>query len=108
MKSDNFAKAKQVNDLVYDVLQGTQHLRSMAEKHLPRFEREDYADYRKRLNRATLTPILQETVSTVVGRIFSNDIQIDSALPLDSVNELNDSFSVVLRDVVTDSVKFGC
>ena len=108
MKSDNFAKAKQVNDLVYDVLKGTQHLRSMAEKHLPRFEREDYADYRKRLNRATLTPILQETVSTVVGRIFSNDIQIDSALPLDSVNELNDSFSVVLRDVVTDAVKFGC
>ena len=108
MKSNEFSQSKLQNAIVEDVLKGTLFMRQMGRKYLPKFDIETDEDYFKRLNRATLTPILQETIETVVGRIFSNDVQINSPLQLNSVNEFNDSFAVVLKGVVNDSVKFGC
>lgn len=108
MKSNEFSQSKLQNAIVEDVLKGTLFMREMGRKHLPKFDIETDEDYFKRLNRATLTPILQETIETVTGRIFSNDVIVDSPLPLDSVNEFNDSFQVVLKAVVNDAVKFGC
>ena len=107
-ENSNFAKAKALNGIVADVMKGTIHMRTMGRRYLPPFAHEDSGDYYSRLNRATLTPILSETINTVVGRIFSSDMAINSPLQLDSATSNNESFAVMLKSVVFDAVKFGC
>lgn len=66
-------------DLVAALDGGTPTMREDAEKWLPRFEAEDSRDYRTRLERTVLFNVFGRTLSTLVGKPFSEALRLDDA-----------------------------
>lgn len=68
-------------DLIADLMGGTARMRSVRERHLPRWPLEDACDYDVRVKTATLFPAYARTVAVLTGKPFSQSITIGDDVP---------------------------
>jgi len=74
-------RQRELTDLPQALMGGTPAMRKAAEKYLPREPKESDAAYRARLSRSVLTNIFAQTVSSLVGRVFSKPISFGDDMP---------------------------
>ena len=68
-------------DLADALLGGTDALRSRGETYLPRHDKETRKNYDNRLSRATLVNVYEDTLDTLSGKPFTEDIVLGEDVP---------------------------
>lgn len=68
--SPEMAKLHSRVRIIDDLLGGTERMREVSKTYLPKFPLEDEDTYKNRLERTTLYPALEETLSQMNGRVF--------------------------------------
>jgi len=66
-------------EVVSDLIGGTPRMRGASERYLPRHENESPVAYEERLGRAVLLNQTKRTLLALVGRVFSEPVQIDES-----------------------------
>ncbi|HHT7859528.1 DUF4055 domain-containing protein [Pasteurella multocida] len=74
--SPEMAKLHSRVRIIDDLLGGTERMREVSKTYLPKFPLEDEDTYKNRLERTTLYPALEETLSQMNGRVFFTPINI--------------------------------
>lgn len=95
--------------LFRDVLGGTSRMREASEAYLPKFEREETDDYKKRLAQAVFYNATKLTRDALVGMVLRTDPEVDDKVPdqLDSIIENVDltgkHLAVFTKDLFSDA-----
>ncbi|OBX06192.1 DUF4055 domain-containing protein [Gallibacterium genomosp. 3] len=76
--SPQFSKLHKQTKIIDDLLGGTETMRQAGEAYLYRMPLEDKESYQRRLDRSTLYPALNETLSQMVGRVFFKPIDVQN------------------------------
>jgi hypothetical protein len=79
--SSAYARMAPKWDLADSLLGGTDALRAKAQTYLPRHENESQRNYNNRLARATLVNLFEDTLDSVSGRPFAEDIVLGEDVP---------------------------
>ncbi|GEO80446.1 DUF4055 domain-containing protein [Pararhodospirillum oryzae] len=99
--------------LVRTLMGGTLALRAAGETYLPRYEAEDPAAYRTRLERAVLLPAFEETVRTLAGRVFARPLILGADVParlrawLEDADLLGNAFHILAQRCFTEALVTG-
>lgn len=100
--------------LIADLLGGTKAMRAAGERYLPKRPLEDPTDYTARNKAATLLPALSETISRMVGRVFSEPLSTnDDVLPwikdevLPDVDRQGRNLHVWAKEWFDDALSYG-
>lgn len=68
-------------ELMDTVLSGTRAMREAGERYLPRHERERHSDYNRRLQRSVLFNVTEQTLDSLVGRVFRKALKLGDDIP---------------------------
>lgn len=79
--SDAVAAMQPDWQLITDLLGGTKAMRAAGVRYLPKRAMEEQSDYDARLSAATLFPAFAETITRMVGRVFSEPVTPNDDVP---------------------------
>lgn len=74
--------------IIDDLLGGTLAMRAAGERYLPKRPLEDEQDYKARLLGSTLLPAFAETIKRMVGRVFADEVMVNSDVPKWIIDEV--------------------
>ncbi|WP_223668006.1 hypothetical protein [Pasteurella canis] len=77
--SSAMAKLHSRVHIIDDLLGGTERMREASKTYLPKFPLEDNDAYKNRLERTTLYPALEETLSQMNGRVFLTQLMLQKS-----------------------------
>lgn len=95
------------------LLGGTEAMRAAGETYLPKHPEENASRYNERLSTASLLNITELTLDSLVGRPFSDDIQLNDDIPekvkniLDDVDLQGNKLTVFARQLFKEGVAKG-
>jgi hypothetical protein len=68
-------------EMISTLLEGTESMRCAKEKYLPRYDNESVRNYQNRLDRATLLNMTEQTLDTLAGKPFREEMQLGDDVP---------------------------
>jgi hypothetical protein len=102
--------------MVDDIMGGAPTMRAMkggVNKYLPRFPKEDFAEYEQRVSLAPFTPLYADAFRNLASKPFSQEVAIDDKAP-DQVKELVENIDaagnhlhVFAREVFKAGINYG-
>lgn len=100
-------------EMIDTLLSGTESMRAAGPQYLPIHEAESRLNYLERLNKCTLLNMLEITLDSLVGRPFSDPIEINSDMPekieslMDDVDLQGNDLTVFARDWFRQGIAKG-
>lgn len=96
-----------------DVIQGTEHMRGLNTKYLPKAPKEDRKDYYNRLERSVLFPGLSLTIEGLAGMVFRVDPTLEDDVSVtiqdhwENIDYAGSHGVVFLKDLFKDALNAG-